>query len=181
MFQSLLLQVSFKTAVARCVGNEIGRFNPFSFRSPSKRRTGGTGYQSFVSIPSPSGLLQNAGYHNPAQWTVSIPSPSGLLQNGCLNDSYTDSRFNPFSFRSPSKRCSRLSMTLAGFQSLLLQVSFKTERTAESWPSLVSIPSPSGLLQNNYGPWIMPGTEGVSIPSPSGLLQNETDGATIRR
>jgi len=80
-----------------------------------------------VSIPSPSGLLQNLPQDQ--LWSVegvSIPSPSGLLQNGSRTnygpwimfqslllqvsfktaEAYEDaleSRFNPFSFRSPSK------------------------------------------------------------------------------
>jgi len=57
---------------------------------------------------------------------VSIPSPSGLLQNG----PNTDMR------------------SMLAFQSLLLQVSFKTCRAKRTSGMEVSIPSPSGLLQN---------------------------------
>ncbi len=126
-FQSLLLQVSFKTA-DRLVGSPERRFNPFSFRSPSKPGSAGGTITCWVSIPSPSGLLQNEaggdfGRPHPFQslllqvsfktislrgkpmQRVSIPSPSGLLQN---------------SDRHPRWRPNR------GFQSLLLQVSFKT-------------------------------------------------------
>jgi len=105
----------------------INSFNPFSFRSPSKRLLNGFFEQPTVSIPSPSGLLQNFGRQRMSEVKcVSIPSPSGLLQNryevGC---------------------CS-----LGLFQSLLLQVSFKTSTTLTTVPGTVSIPSPSGLLQN---------------------------------
>jgi len=80
-FQSLLLQVSFKTA------NENRRI---SCR------------------------------------VVSIPSPSGLLQNSELQEKQKTVGFNPFSFRSPSKPGEDWVDLLAKFQSLLLQVSFKT-------------------------------------------------------
>jgi len=104
-FQSLLLQVSFKTAAAG-----------------PRPATG-------VSIPSPSGLLQNA----PVVEVVRVLG------------------FNPFSFRSPSKQ--DVGPALRGdpwFQSLLLQVSFKTTQTQTSDELRVSIPSPSGLLQNTF-------------------------------
>jgi len=58
------------------------RFNPFSFRSPSKRL-------------------------GPSHRQVSM-------------------RFNPFSFRSPSKQRLGVVVRRCRFQSLLLQVSFKT-------------------------------------------------------
>ena len=59
---------------------------------------------------------------------VSIPSPSGLLQNGAIAEEL------PGGFQ---------------FQSLLLQVSFKTLLDALHYSGrVVSIPSPSGLLQN---------------------------------
>ena len=173
MFQSLLLQVSFKTRRMTHIMRSTG-FNPFSFRSPSKRNDQCNCTRRSVSIPSPSGLLQNRNlplilwtfhcfnpfsFRSPSKrghlpmWcgtAVSIPSPSGLLQNG-LPDGFwtTPERFNPFSFRSPSKH----------------------ERIQEWADGSVSIPSPSGLLQNfGYGAFGNAGR--VSIPSPSGLLQN---------
>ena len=195
LFQSLLLQVSFKT----------------SFPVPASRTVR-------VSIPSPSGLLQNTHRPEIRCQCVSIPSPSGLLQNnrirrvyttvGCFNPfsfrspsklfapadiEQAQQCFNPFSFRSPSKHRGRRCGRITWFQSLLLQVSFKTITWRASRCARVSIPSPSGLLQNSQAPQhggamkfqtlllqvsfktrssvLQPGG-GVSIPSPSGLLQN---------
>ena len=155
MFQSLLLQVSFKTIDGQDIKIlpsvsipspsgllqntrlqtfvEVLCFNPFSFRSPSKRSRGRFWQASPVSIPSPSGLLQNRmRLQHEETHTVSIPSPSGLLQNfGRTGNQAVRPGFNPFSFRSPSKRLLiviQRKKTL--FQSLLLQVSFKT-RTLE--------------------------------------------------
>jgi len=151
-FQSLLLQVSFKTLPHDCVVRinvsipspsgllqnrnsdrqrlEL-RFNPFSFRSPSKRRSGISTSARRVSIPSPSGLLQNTPEPKDGiVLIVSIPSPSGLLQNWAGLTSSVRTRFNPFSFRSPSKPPRKQCQKTATFQSLLLQVSFKT-RTLE--------------------------------------------------
>ena len=103
-FQSLLLQVSFKTW-EKTSKRRRRSFNPFSFRSPSKRSCSVSWSTTRVSIPSPSGLLQNArlshnrcprmsfnpfsfrspskpdGGRNENKKSVSIPSPSGLLQN----------------------------------------------------------------------------------------------------
>ena len=137
LFQSLLLQVSFKTMrLINLTPHES--FNPFSFRSPSKPEIAGvkvyySQFQSLllqvsfktgptdtseperVSIPSPSGLLQNNKFFPVhLRCSVSIPSPSGLLQN----------RLRPCFIRAPT------------FQSLLLQVSFKT------------------FSRTNYGPWM---------------------------
>ena len=126
-------------------------FNPFSFRSPSKRRDAPKSMKSWgfnpFSFRSPSkrGLFAQG-----RRIRVSIPSPSGLLQNMMrLNTHEAPRRFNPFSFRSPSKprRVDRL-LALPPFQSLLLQVSFKTPYAPEIIFGYVSIPSPSGLLQN---------------------------------
>jgi|GEM_PF-458910 len=103
-FQSLLLQVSFKTMSRSTLHGPIS-FNPFSFRSPSK----------------PTAVRENG------QIVVSIPSPSGLLQNGVRVYYSQVVGFNPFSFRSPSKR-----------KGAMIQSSIV----------FVSIPSPSGLLQN---------------------------------
>jgi len=84
-FQSLLVQVSFKTQRRDRADYQHDRFNPFSFRSPSK--------------PPPA--------QNPVPAFVSIPSRSGLLQNALLRPSaQSDRSFNPFSFRSPSKHAS---------------------------------------------------------------------------
>ena len=82
-----------------------------------------------VSIPSPSGLLQNGWVHRIDKCRcVSIPSPSGLLQNRDWEWLLGDAGFNPFSFRSPSKpRTSPEEPGPKPFQSLLLQVSFKTK------------------------------------------------------
>ena len=148
MFQSLLLQVSFKTSRAPLRKNYLvsipspsgllqnnylagftlrPRFNPFSFRSPSKQSGASTWRCDEVSNPSPSGLLQNAFECTTARWWS----------------------FNPFSFRSPSKPVARQRSTgAARFQSLLLQVSFKTDTVEVPVVMSVSIPSPSGLLQN---------------------------------
>jgi len=149
-FQSLLLQVSFKT-LTHSRRQLRSRFNPFSFRSPSKRFCSPKYCGYHVSIPSPSGLLQNAVCSaSTLADAVSIPSPSGLLQND-------------------RGRCGG---RIAGFQSLLLQVSFKTELPGGFCIApAVSIPSPSGLLQNRKRPQFYTSTT-VSIPSPSGLLQN---------
>ncbi len=150
-FQSLLVQVSFKTPYAVLTKAEGLRFNPFSFRSPSKRRrpSWSSGTQRFQS------LLVQVSFKTPRMWTlrrrlVSIPSRSGLLQNDASPDPPFPSgsfqsllvqvsfktpragrflrlrRFNPFSFRSPSKRGVLYFGTRTQFQSLLVQVSFKT-------------------------------------------------------
>ena len=104
-FQSLLVQVSFKT-------RELPEFAG----------------APVVSIPSRSGLLQNEERKMFERLFVSIPSRSGLLQN--------DERLRPCPFHS--------------FQSLLVQVSFKTLSTEQLWSvEGVSIPSRSGLLQNS--------------------------------
>jgi len=127
-FQSLLVQVSFKTPKARESDYPVGVsipsrsgllqnvrpqfertaescFNPFSFRSPSKRQGPWRGdNENVVSIPSRSGLLQNTecGLTFPG-FPVSIPSRSGLLQNPTPRRRIRMGCFNPFSFRSPSK------------------------------------------------------------------------------
>ena len=127
-FQSLLLQVSFKTTEGTRRNPPCGRFNPFSFRSPSKRRLMEKRYMmnrfNPFSFRSPS---KRYGAFGDAGRVVSIPSPSGLLQNP----------------RGPGDRRS------FPFQSLLLQVSFKTFHRTNYGPWTVSIPSPSGLLQNH--------------------------------
>jgi len=148
-FQSLLLQVSFKT-IEHITSPRARCFNPFSFRSPSKHGAFGDAGRIGVSIPSPSGLLQNLTDDNfSVPIIVSIPSPSGLLQNeirvemeriwGFNPFSFRSPskrrggtvdvppRFNPFSFRSPSKPRPGGGPSGQGFQSLLLQVSFKTD------------------------------------------------------
>ena len=102
-FQSLLLQVSFKTA-DRLVGSPERRFNPFSFRSPSKRRTDSLVPPNVVSIPSPSGLLQNQGrpvVRLPVGFQSLLLQVSFKTKPGEILAGLT--RFNPFSFRSPSK------------------------------------------------------------------------------
>jgi len=150
-FQSLLLQVSFKTAEAYEDALESLGFNPFSFRSPSKR----------------------APHRCMSVWSVSIPSPSGLLQNRMKANIPGVSRFNPFSFRSPSKPPA--ATICAGdrlFQSLLLQVSFKTMKVSEY--HVESLGFQSLLLQVSFKTRQdnIPNQDFVSIPSPSGLLQN---------
>ena len=103
-------------------------FNPFSFRSPSKPRRRLARPSFYVSIPSPSGLLQN--YTGAGLWLTEA-FQSLLLQVSFKTITgfrwELDLRFNPFSFRSPSKREGRCTPARLQFQSLLLQVSFKTE------------------------------------------------------
>jgi len=147
-FQSLLLQVSFKTRIGR-ITSPLASFNPFSFRSPSKHEGEDYSNATSVSIPSPSGLLQNSGG---AVMSVSTPFQSLLLQ---------------VSF----KTAGASNRARWKFQSLLLQVSFKTGRPLIVNEISVSIPSPSGLLQN-AGEHALRVAIPVSIPSPSGLLQN---------
>jgi len=134
LFQSLLVQVSFKTMAARYDRTE-----------------------ECVSIPSRSGLLQNA---------IAGELPGGF-------------RFNPFSFRSPSKLLPHKLWPLALFQSLLVQVSFKTITGANIRgdtrfnPFSFRSPSKQG---NDVGPDALR----VSIPSRSGLLQNRLSVCSLR-
>jgi len=126
-FQSLLVQVSFKTETTNesnthlvsipsrsgllqnprecpiCAGEE--RFNPFSFRSPSKLRTARTTAPGAVSIPSRSGLLQNVASRtsrSPVTFQSLLVQVSFKTQILCQLAACPG--FNPFSFRSPSKR-----------------------------------------------------------------------------
>ena len=174
LFQSLLLQVSFKTQVETNF-YRTNCFNPFSFRSPSKPRRGQR--DSGRTVVFQSLLLQvsfktgrsrecaSAFRFNP----FSFRSPSKPGRDQFSTDQLC---FNPFSFRSPSKPSVRVYYSkVTEFQSLLLQVSFKTAAEARLEVVVVSIPSPSGLLQN-LGRRDMRRKRDVSIPSPSGLLQN---------
>jgi len=106
-------------------------FNPFSFRSPSKPSTARTTVPgTIVSIPSPSGLLQNSTRpHVSTRRSVSIPSPSGLLQNGAQREVEINFQFQSLLLQVSFKtRLEVLKCTTAKFQSLLLQVSFKTQQ-----------------------------------------------------
>jgi len=105
-FQSLLLQVSFKTAPSLKNYLAASSFNPFSFRSPSKR--------CWTHCITPDEWFQSL----LLQVSFKTKAHGGILR--------VDS-FNPFSFRSPSKRLGRVDVVS---------------------PDTVSIPSPSGLLQN---------------------------------
>jgi len=127
------------------------RFNPFSFRSPSKL-----------------GRFREC----ECSFRVSIPSRSGLLQNGARRQVESNFCFNPFSFRSPSKQIKRLFVAAAkAFQSLLVQVSFKTGGAVMS----TSLPRFNPFsFRSPSKRWIMrvDTCRCVSIPSRSGLLQN---------
>ena len=101
---------SFRSPSKRPGGSPLGpqgcRFNPFSFRSPSKHgEIVGLPAPEPVSIPSPSGLLQNSASFT--HW-YSNRFQSLLLQVSFKTTSSCGSTggtcFNPFSFRSPSKR-----------------------------------------------------------------------------
>jgi len=101
---------------------------------------------------------------------VSIPSRSGLLQNMNQTSIPSQMRFNPFSFRSPSKRGRHSVANFQGvsipsrsgllqntvdreyieqltFQSLLVQVSFKTAR-ARNYPNFQT---PAATVANFFG------------------------------
>ena|GEM_PF-1457581 len=101
------------------------RFNPFSFRSPSKRWQGGRfqRYKCFnpFSFRSPS----KRGSITLRAVNVSIPSRSGLLQNPVV----------------------RLLTQTPTFQSLLVQVSFKTAR-ARNYPNFQT---PAATVANFFG------------------------------
>ncbi len=197
-FQSLLVQVSFKTGDAGRVGRWYG-FNPFSFRSPSKHiehsisllarlfqsllvqvsfktKVESNFYRTNVSIPSRSGLLQNTPQCCRRQLRkVSIPSRSGLLQNPRrLARSSRGRRFQSLlvqvSFKTTSAQ-GRCGIPL--FQSLLVQVSFKTQILRQHHITYRLFQSL--LVQVSFKTeerrQIMTNTK-VSIPSRSGLLQN---------
>jgi len=126
-------------------------FNPFSFRSPSKPSPG---RKNRAPRPFQSLLLQ-VSFKTPSDATLcpgdrfnpfSFRSPSKRTWPAIA---WRRCRFNPFSFRSPSKPGGKQNEDKHSFQSLLLQVSFKTaNRMRIHIPGVVSIPSPSGLLQN---------------------------------
>jgi len=80
---------------------------------------------------------------------VSIPSPSGLLQNANLSSSSFFFSFQSLLLQVSFKTTYRAyNLAASEFQSLLLQVSFKTDPEETLAEIRVSIPSPSGLLQN---------------------------------
>ncbi len=193
-FQSLLVQVSFKTG-STLLPNCEARFNPFSFRSPSKPTTRQVMAAVGVSIPSRSGLLQNRGDRwSPRPRAVSIPSRSGLLQN--RNDFRIGIRgsFNPFSFRSPSKRGDRWSPRSPSFNPFSFRSPSKRRPDGGQHENCsfnpFSFRSPSKrwdgdkcVVSGGFNPFsfrspskrhpdgkiVLPA---VSIPSRSGLLQN---------
>jgi len=155
-FQSLLLQVSFKTCISAAPSWPRRRFNPFSFRSPSKHRrplySRGLWFQSL--------LLQ-----------VSFKTPAAV-------EFIRRELFQSLLLQVSFKTLPRTSAQLDRFQSLLLQVSFKTRK--KPWfmtgPTFQSL-----LLQVSFKTRAGGEAEGgarVSIPSPSGLLQNTTSSAS---
>jgi len=191
-FQSLLVQVSFKTPFfqrARRSGFQ-SLLVQVSFKTPTTE----TIRPASVSIPSRSGLLQNAGRTNYGPWisfnpfsfrspskrdqrrkgkclSVSIPSRSGLLQNPSPEEILAEIRFNPFSFRSPSKRGNTDAYgCTTGFNPFSFRSPSKRSASMFVDAGHVSIPSRSGLLQNAVDQRSLRAK--VSIPSRSGLLQN---------
>jgi len=127
-----------------------------------------------VSIPSRSGLLQNnADADMRTIKAVSIPSRSGLLQNVGVDGFISGMLFQSLLVQVSFKTAARTTgLGASRFQSLLVQVSFKTgcgvdSGDVEAFQSLlVQVSFKTAAAGRNQS------LPDVSIPSRSGLLQN---------
>ena len=127
-FQSLLLQVSFKTAIRSADGRVVAFQSlllQVSFKTPRRQPAwaAGMSFQSLLLQVSFKTMVRGRNNRPPGFQSLLL-QVSFKTQRHLHRQSIP--RFNPFSFRSPSKRGDHWS-----------------PRTAD-----VSIPSPSGLLQN---------------------------------